>query len=141
MKLAGYALALAGTFAGIAMGQTPTIGGLLNNYSYTLPGLPNYGIAEGSIFDIFGTNLAAATVPLQGPPLQTTLNGVSINVTVNGTTTHPLIYFRKCWTDRGGSSIRNAGGPGHDHGNQQRRYQRSFSDTGGGERLWAADDE
>jgi hypothetical protein len=24
----------------------------MNNYSYTLPGLPNYGIAEGSIFQI-----------------------------------------------------------------------------------------
>jgi len=93
MKLTGYLLALAGIFAGSAAGQTPTVGGLLNNYSFTLPGLPNYGIAEGSIFDIFGTNLAATTSSLQGPPLKTTLDGVSISVMVNGTTTSPLIYF------------------------------------------------
>jgi uncharacterized protein (TIGR03437 family) len=91
MKLAGFALA--GIFAGYALGQTPTVGGLLNNYSFTLPGLPNYGIAEGSIFDIFGTNLASTSVPLQAPPLKTTLSGVSIAVTVNGTTAQPLIYF------------------------------------------------
>jgi uncharacterized protein (TIGR03437 family) len=93
MRLTGDLLALAGILAGSALGQTPTVGGLLNNYSYTLPGLPNYGIAEGSIFDIFGTNLAASTVPLQAPPLKSTLDGVTINVTVNGTTTNPLIYF------------------------------------------------
>jgi uncharacterized protein (TIGR03437 family) len=93
MRLAGFSLALAGIFAGNALGQMPTVGGLLNNYSFTLPGLPNYGIAEGSIFDIFGTNLASTTLPLQGPPLKTTLSGVTIAVTVNGTTTNPLIYF------------------------------------------------
>jgi uncharacterized protein (TIGR03437 family) len=93
MKLAGFTLAIAGIFAGSALGQTPTVGGLLNNYSFTLPGLPSYGIAEGSIFDIFGTNLSSTTIPLQGPPLKTTLNGVTIAVTVNGTTTNPLIYF------------------------------------------------
>src|SRR5580658_1365419 len=91
MKLAGFALA--GIFAGSALGQTPTVGGLLNNYSFTLPGLPNYGIAEGSIFDIYGTNMASAATSLQNPPLQSTLNGVTIDVTVNGTTTHPLFYY------------------------------------------------
>jgi uncharacterized protein (TIGR03437 family) len=93
MKFAGFALALAGIFAGSALGQTPTVGGLLNNYSFTLPGLPNYGIAEGSIFDIYGTNMASAATSLQNPPLQSTLNGVTIDVTVNGTTTHPLFYY------------------------------------------------
>src|SRR5271155_5468937 len=93
MKFAGFTLALAGIFAGSALGQTPTVGGLLNNYSFTLPGLPNYGIAEGSIFDIFGTNLSSTSTALQDPPLKTTLNGVTIAVTVNGTTTNPLIYF------------------------------------------------
>jgi uncharacterized protein (TIGR03437 family) len=93
MKIAGSTLALAGIFAGAALGQTPTVGGLLNNYSFTLPGLPNYGIAEGSIFDIYGTNMASAATSLQNPPLQSTLNGVTIDVTVNGTITHPLFYF------------------------------------------------
>ncbi len=93
MKVTGFAIALAGLFAGATFAQTPTVGGLLNNYSFTLPGLPNYGIAEGSIFDIYGTNFTAAAAPLQGPPLQSTLNGVTISVTVNGTTTHPLFYY------------------------------------------------
>jgi len=83
---------LACVSAPIAFAQTPTIGGLLNNYSYTLPGLPNYGIAQGSIFDVFGNDLASTTSPLLATPAKS-LDGVSIGVTVNGTTTTPLIYF------------------------------------------------
>ncbi|HEY6345590.1 MAG TPA: hypothetical protein VIY49_29170 [Bryobacteraceae bacterium] len=78
-------------------GAAPTISSLLNNYSYTLPGLPNYGIAPGSIFVIFGTNLnSQAFSGLQStasPGLQTSLNGTSISVTVNGVTTQPYIYY------------------------------------------------
>jgi uncharacterized protein (TIGR03437 family) len=92
MKFAGFTLALAGIFAGHALGQTPTVTGLLNNYSNTLPGLPNYGIAEGSIFVIYGTNFSSTTTGLQSPP-PATLGGATINVTVNGTTTHPLFYY------------------------------------------------
>ncbi|MFN7992788.1 MAG: hypothetical protein U0Q18_04270 [Bryobacteraceae bacterium] len=93
MKSAAWTLVLVSLLTGTALAQTPSVGGLLNNYSFTLPGLPNYGIAQGSIFDIFGTNLASTTTGLQNPPLQTTLEGTSISVTVNGTTTQPLIYF------------------------------------------------
>jgi len=93
MRFAGFTLALAGIFAGHALGQAPTVTGLLNNYSNTLPGLPNYGIAEGSIFVIYGTNFSSTQIGLQPPPLQTTLNGVTIAVTVNGTITHPLFYY------------------------------------------------
>jgi uncharacterized protein (TIGR03437 family) len=64
-----------------------------NNYSYILPGMPNYGIAQGSIFDIFGVGLATATSDLQSVPLSTVLNGTSVNVTVNGVTTHAILYF------------------------------------------------
>ena len=93
MKFAGFTLALAGIFAGSALGQAPTVTGLLNNYSNTLPGLPNYGIAQGSIFVIYGTSFSSTQIGLQAPPLKTTLNGVSIAVTVNGTTTNPLFYY------------------------------------------------
>jgi uncharacterized protein (TIGR03437 family) len=85
------------TTSGGGGGATPTIGALSNNYSYTLPGLPNYGIAQGSIFVIFGTNLSSQ--PFSGlqstasPGLQTKLNGTSISVTVNGVTTQPFIYY------------------------------------------------
>lgn len=94
MRFAGFVFALASVFAGSALGQAPTVGGLLNNYSFTLPGLPNYGIARGSIFDIFGTNLSSVTTGLLNPPLQSTLNDVTVNVTVNSVTTHPLFYFQ-----------------------------------------------
>src|SRR5580658_3309364 len=93
MKLAGFTLALAGIFASNAFGQTPTVTQLANIYSWTLPGLPNYGTARGSIFAIFGTNLSSTTVPLQPAPLQTTLSGVSLSVTVNGVVTQPLLYY------------------------------------------------
>ncbi len=67
---------------------------LFNNYSAIWPGLPNYAIAQGAIFDIYAAGgLANTSTTLQNPPLQTTLNGVSVNVTVNGTTVHPFLYF------------------------------------------------
>jgi uncharacterized protein (TIGR03437 family) len=80
-------------FAGSTYAQ-PVIGtgGIVNNFSYVLPGLPNYGIAQGSIFDIFGTGLAT-TSAAQGVPLQKTLAGVSVSVTVNGVTTQAIPYF------------------------------------------------
>ncbi len=93
MKLAGFTLALTSLFAGHALGQTPNVTQLANIYSWTLSGLPNYGMARGSIFAVFGTNLSSSTVPLQGGTLQTTLSGVTLNVTVNGTTVQPLLYY------------------------------------------------
>ncbi|HEY7337875.1 MAG TPA: hypothetical protein VH639_23485 [Bryobacteraceae bacterium] len=77
---------------------TPSINGILNNYSYVLPGLPNYGIAPGSLFVVFGSNLNEQDYPpsMQSslpPGLPTTLNGTSISVTVNGVTTSPGLYY------------------------------------------------
>ena len=71
----------------------PQVTGLENNYSYILPGMPNYGIAQGSIFDIFGTGLANAFTPAAGAPLPKTLAGATVNITVNGTTTQAILYF------------------------------------------------
>lgn len=75
----------------------PAITQVLNNYSYILPGLPNYGIAPGTLFVIQGTNLASATnAVLQNPTgsgIPLSLNGASITVTVNGVTTHPAMYY------------------------------------------------
>jgi uncharacterized protein (TIGR03437 family) len=65
---------------------------VVNNYSHIQPGLPNYGIAQGSIFIIGGTNLAASTAS-QGVPLQTNFARVTINVTVGGATTQAIPYF------------------------------------------------
>src|ERR1051326_384683 len=90
-----FVKALAGCvfLAAAASAQPPGIAGLANNYSGIAPGLPNYGIAQGSIFLIIGVNLAPSNTGLQALPLKTTLNGVTVNVTVNGTLTHPLLYY------------------------------------------------
>ena len=75
----------------------PSITGVQNNYSYILPGFPNYGIAPGALFIIKGSGLSnPGTAVLQSsasPGIPTTLNGASVTVTVNGTTTHPGIYY------------------------------------------------
>src|SRR5579871_5684231 len=92
MRFVTVSLSLA-VFAGSALAQTPVIDQVSNIYSWTLPGLPNYGTARGSIFAVFGTNLSSASAPLQSGPLQTTLDGVTLNVTVNGVATQPLLYY------------------------------------------------
>jgi uncharacterized protein (TIGR03437 family) len=75
----------------------PSITEVQNNYSYILPGLPNYGIAPGTLFIIKGTDLAdPGTAVLQssaGSGIPLTLNGASVSVTVNGVTTHPGLYY------------------------------------------------
>jgi uncharacterized protein (TIGR03437 family) len=74
----------------------PAITAIQNNYSYLQAGLPNYGIAPGSLFIVKGTDLASATTAViqsSSGGIPTTLNGASIAVTVNGVTTHPGIYY------------------------------------------------
>jgi len=68
------------------------LGEILNAYSFIRPGLPNYGIAQGSIFTIFGSNMAESTAS-QSVPLQTNFVGVNIDVAVNGTTTRAIPYY------------------------------------------------
>jgi uncharacterized protein (TIGR03437 family) len=92
--LAVFALAFP---AGIMAQNAPVVGAIINNYSGVLPALPNYGIAPGSIFVLYGTNLSD-NVPLVfqssvAPGLPLTLNHTSISVTVNGTTTNAAIYY------------------------------------------------
>jgi uncharacterized protein (TIGR03437 family) len=80
-----------------AAGPVPSISTLQNNYSYLLPGVPNYGIAPGSLFIILGSNLSdAALTALQSslpPGLPTTLNHTTISVNVKGTVTTPALYY------------------------------------------------
>src|SRR5580658_6897738 len=81
---------------GIA-GPPPFIYQVQNNYSFLLPGVPNYGIAPGSLFAIQGLNLSGnSTAVLQSsaaPGLPATLNQTSLSVTVNGVTTTPVLYY------------------------------------------------
>jgi uncharacterized protein (TIGR03437 family) len=92
----GTAHSVALTFAVTPPG--PIITGVRNNYSYLLPGQPNYGIAPGTLFVITGSGLASATTVsgLQSsaaPGLPLSLNGASVSVTVDGVTTHPAFYY------------------------------------------------
>jgi uncharacterized protein (TIGR03437 family) len=82
-----------GAFVVVTAAAQPKVTALVNNYGNVLPGLPNYGIAQGSIFIIYGSGLANTTTTLQSVPLQTTLSGVTINVTVSGSTVACPIYF------------------------------------------------
>src|SRR5690242_4784585 len=76
---------------------TPSITAVQNNYSWVLPGMPNYGIAPGTLIVITGTNLndqpLSALQSSASPGLPKTLNGTSITVTVGATPVHPGIYY------------------------------------------------
>ncbi len=92
-----YGSATTGGGGGTTSPNAPAVTEVQNNYSYISPGLPNYGIAPGTLFIVKGTNLASNTTPVlqssAAPGLPTSLNGASISVTVNGTTTVPGIYY------------------------------------------------
>jgi uncharacterized protein (TIGR03437 family) len=99
-----FAIVLAfGLFAALAYAQ-PTITQISNAATFVLPPpasestdtpLPNSGIAQGSFFAIFGSNLGPSTVQTWGTtyPLPKTLGGTTVSVTVGGTTMSTLIYF------------------------------------------------
>lgn len=80
--------------SGFAAAQ-PRITGIQNNYSYLLPGTPNYAIAQGSIVVIYGANMAPAGLLQQGfnPTLNRNLGGVSIKFTVGAATTEAIPYY------------------------------------------------
>src|SRR5271165_4282328 len=68
--------------------------GVKNAASYADPQLPNGSIAQGSIFNIFGSNMGPATIAFASSlPLLTTLSGTSINVTVSGTTVPCYMFY------------------------------------------------
>ncbi len=81
-------------FTGLAIAQ-PRIAGIQNNYSYLLPGTPNYAIAQGSIFALYGSNMAPAGLLQQGfsPALNRNLGGVSVKITVGTATTEAIPYY------------------------------------------------
>jgi uncharacterized protein (TIGR03437 family) len=80
-----------------AFGPPPFITEIQNNYSFLLPGVPNYGIAPGSIIVVEGQNLNGNQTPVlqssAAPGLPSTLNQTNLSVTVNGVTTTPALYY------------------------------------------------
>lgn len=76
--------------------QTPAVspGGILNHFSYALAGMPNAAIAQGSIFDIYGTNIGPATLTqAAGFPLPVQLASTSVQVNVAGVNSDVLLFF------------------------------------------------
>lgn len=80
--------------AALAMAQ-PQIAanGIVNAASNAYVGMPNSSIAQGSIFTIYGVNLGPASSPAPSFPLQTSLGGVSIQVTSGSTTVNAIPIF------------------------------------------------
>ncbi len=78
----------------ISAAAAPQIGAILNAASYTLPGLPNYAIAPGSMFVVFGTEMGPAVLQqASGFPFQTTLSGTSMRVTVGSTAVDAIMVY------------------------------------------------
>jgi uncharacterized protein (TIGR03437 family) len=78
---------------GIASAQ-PRITGILNNASYARTGLQGSGIAQGSIFAVFGENMAQASLVQYGFPLPTaTPEGTSLRISVGGTGVNAFLIY------------------------------------------------
>jgi len=74
----------------------PDITGVVNVSSNIPPGMPNYGIAQGSLFAVYGNGgMGPATLSVASLPLQNTQAGTSVSVNVNGTTVNAPIFFTR----------------------------------------------
>lgn len=75
----------------------PTIstGGVVSAATYLAAGFPSSGVAQGSIFLVFGTGLGPATLVSAGYPLPKELpsDGTSIKVTVAGDTEDAIMVY------------------------------------------------
>lgn len=67
--------------------------GVLNSASYVPSGLPGSGIAQGSMFVVFGKNLGPAALAMASLPRPTELQGTSIRVTSGGVTANAFIVY------------------------------------------------
>jgi|SRR5579863_1835437 len=75
---------------------TVSAGGVVNAATYLPDGLLNSGIAQGSIFLVFGSGMGPSTLVSSGYPLKTVLpatGGTSIKITVGGTTVDALMVY------------------------------------------------
>ena len=85
-----------GLAASPAMAQAPVVDAVLNNASYSVPPLPSSGIAQGSIFAVFGKNLGPANLVLVDRfPLPTSggLAGTSVTATSGSTTLDCIMLY------------------------------------------------
>jgi uncharacterized protein (TIGR03437 family) len=77
----------------VPTGPFTALGGIVNAGSYANPILPSSGIAQGSLFTIFGSNLGPASSPSLAFPLSDTLGGVSIVVSEGSETVSAIPVF------------------------------------------------
>lgn len=88
--LIGLSLTAAAAFAQPSIAD----GGILNIASYANAQLPNGGIAQGSMFAVFGTNMGPSSlVSVQALPLTAELSGTRIRVTSGGQTVDCLMIY------------------------------------------------
>ena len=84
VRLFGLIVALAWPGLISLQGQmsSPSVGSVVNSASYAVSGQNGSGIAQGSIFVLFGRNLGPDRLVHAGPfPLTTKLGGTSIQIT------------------------------------------------------------
>lgn len=96
MKTLVYMILVNALSAVLTLAAGPTIAspGVYNSASYVLSNFPNGGIAEGSIFVVFGSGLGPAAIVYNSSlPYQTSLGGTSVTVTVNGTNMQCLMFY------------------------------------------------
>jgi uncharacterized protein (TIGR03437 family) len=83
-----------GAAAVLAAGPTIASSGVYNSASYTPSDFPNSGIAQGSIFVVFGSGLGPTSIVYNTSlPYQAALAGTSVNVTVSGTSVACLMFY------------------------------------------------
>ncbi len=80
--------------AGLALAQPAIEGPILNVASYLLPGYPGFGVAQGSMFVVFGRNMGPRGMyQAQNWPLTKDLVGTSLQVTVGGVTVDAIMVY------------------------------------------------
>src|SRR5207244_9002563 len=80
--------------AAIALAQNPTINRIQNSASNIPDGLPNAGVSQGALFVVYGSNLGGSTyVVADRFPLQTSIAGTSVQVTVGGKSAAGIMYY------------------------------------------------
>jgi uncharacterized protein (TIGR03437 family) len=77
---------LAGVLSFATSASAQTVAAALNSARYGISGLPGYGVAQGSMATAFGTGFPDEVKKVTSLPLTTTWEGVSVAITVNGTT-------------------------------------------------------
>jgi|GEM_PF-2947407 len=76
------------------LGAAPVIGPPVNQASFESPLSPTYGIAQGSMFAVFGAEMGPAELIIAGAfPLTTELAGTSVQVAVDGETVDCILVF------------------------------------------------